>query len=66
MAQEFLKWFFFQRSRQDPIGDLARDAFMDQGWNGKLKSLEEQTRGTDGEDTFRDAVSEYRNQRKKY
>ena len=25
----YVKWLFFQRGRQDDIGDLARDAFMD-------------------------------------
>ena len=61
-----MKWLFFQRARQDPIGDLARDAFTDVNWNGKLKSLEEQTRDTDAEDAFVSAVREFRGQRKKY
>ena len=66
MMQEFLKWLFFQRARQDPVGTLARDAFMDVDWNCKLKSLEEQTRGTYAEDVFHDTVTEFRTQRKKY
>ena len=66
MQNNFMKWFFFQRSRQDPIGDLARDAFTDVVWDGKLKSLEAVTRETVAEDAFKDAVSEFRGQRKKY
>ena len=57
--RDFLKWLFVQRSRQDPIGDLARDAFNDIEWNGKLKSLEKTTKDTDAEDAFADALKEF-------
>ena len=66
MQNVFLVWLFQQRARNDPVGDLARDAFQDVEWNGKLKTLEHTTRGTDAEETFFLAISEFRAQRKKY
>ena len=64
--QEFLKLIFFQRSRQDSIGELARSAFEDVTWDGKLKSLQQATTNQTNEDAFNDAVAEFRKQRKKY
>ena len=64
--QDFMKWMFTMRGEQTPLGDLARDAFLDPDWDGKLKTLERITAGTIAEDSFLAAVIAFRKQRKRY
>ena len=63
----YVKWLFHQRGRQDPIGDLARDAFMDPKWDGGLKLLGKIIKAT-GSDAalaaYDKSCHEFRDQRK--
>ena len=65
----YVKWLFFQRGRQDDIGDLARDAFMDADWDGGLKTLGKRIKDI-GSDlalaSYDKSCHMYRDQRKKY
>jgi len=62
----YLQWLLAQRKRDDPIGDLAKDAFMDVQWDGSSSHLKSITCGTPAEATFLLSLSEFRQQRKKY
>ena len=65
----YMQWLFAQRSRQDPVGDLARDAFTDLNWNGKIKALEAIVLKSGGQtaiDAFDRSRREYSDQRKRY
>lgn len=69
----YFKWMFHQRSRADPIGDLARDAFQDTEWNGTMKSLigrikdEDAIISTDkARDAYVESVKEFRDQKVQY
>ena len=65
----YVKWLFFQRGREDDIGDLARDAFMDPDWDGGLKTLGKIVK-SNGSDlalaSFDKSCHMYRDQRKAY
>ena len=65
----YVKWLFFQRGRQDDIGDLARDAFLDPRWDGGLKTLGKRVKSS-GSDlalaSFDKSCHMYREQRKSY
>ena len=69
--QNYLIWLFHQRSRQDKIGDLARDAFQDPDWDGKMLSLKKcilaaSVQAPSAMDAYEDSLKEFRGQRKKY
>ena len=65
----YVKWLFFQRGRQDDIGNLARDAFLDPRWDGGLKTLGKRIK-SHGSDlalaSFDKSCHMYREQRKSY
>ena len=59
-ARTYLGFLFGQRGRDDPVGDLARDAFYDSSWDGSQHALKLMTRDTAAEDAFERSVREYR------
>lgn len=71
----FLLWLFHQRKNNDPVGDLARDAFQDQNWDGTMQGLKSRLDIQHVElaggcfkafDAYDQALKTYRAQRKKY
>lgn len=38
-TSKFSRWLFDQRHRDDPVGDLARDAHVDSSWPSEAKDL---------------------------
>ena len=69
MVHTYMRWLFDQRKRNDPIGDLAKDAFADPSWDGRITSLRALIRsdGSDGaKETFFKSIIEYREQKKPY
>lgn len=59
-VRTYMAWLFAQRGRDDPIGDLARDAFRDPKWDGSQSYLRGATDGQISEDAYIDSVMEYR------
>lgn len=57
---DYRTWLRQQTDRQDPIGDLARDAKQDKTWNGTQREMAERTLATDAEDAFEQSVAEFR------
>jgi hypothetical protein len=35
----FFNWLFAQRKEETPVGDLAKDAFIDVDWDGTMSDL---------------------------
>lgn len=61
MEKQFKVWLLEQVKRNDPVGDLARDALYDRAnWGGKGKpSIDERVRNI-GHDVAEDALKEAR------
>lgn len=59
-ARTYMVWMFQQRGRNDKIGELAKDAFMDPNWDGKQQSLKKITKGTAAEDPYYESITLYR------
>ncbi|MFN8163895.1 MAG: hypothetical protein U0R26_08705 [Solirubrobacterales bacterium] len=60
----FTAWLCEQQDRDDPVGDLARDAAVDPNWPGDvaLSDLIDHVGGF-AEDTLKEAYTEYENQK---
>ena len=63
MVQRYISWLFAQRSRMDPVGDLAMDAFQDKSWDGGIISMRQRTRDTDAWDAYKMSVEEFHDQK---
>jgi hypothetical protein len=63
MVQRYISWLFAQRSRSDPIGDLAMDAFMDKSWDGGIISMRHRTKDTLAWDAYKQSVEEFHGQK---
>jgi len=62
--EEYIKWLFHQRSREDDVGALARDAFANPKWDGEVKSLAKIIRQTQDDLTVYDkSCREFRDQK---
>jgi uncharacterized protein YozE (UPF0346 family) len=55
VAGGFTAWLFRQRHRDDPIGDLARDAFHDSDWPRRATRFDEFERCLDKADACQEA-----------
>jgi hypothetical protein len=63
----YIMWIFDQRSRADSIGDLARDAFADDQWDGTMKGLKAQLNDKEEAiDAFCESVQLFRDQKPCY
>lgn len=63
--KSFKNWLKLQTERNDPVGDLARDAFSDVNWDGTMRSLFVTVQDTDAEDAYDQSVMEYRRHKRK-
>jgi hypothetical protein len=65
----FFNWLFAQRKEETPVGDLARDAFIDVDWDGTMSDLKTRIIENKGElamEAFDKARTLYQLQRRKY
>lgn len=60
----FTSWLLEQRDRDDPVGDLARDAGVDPKWPGDVVVLDLLFHvGSWGENSLKTAYAEFHNQK---